>query len=541
MAKSYPTIEKTVPNTINYDQVFSLIPKYVVNPTEKRMRKIKESAYLFLSYVYPSQAYRKKHALNNNWKPILIKEFRDITRDLDKIVIDILTDETYPVLEVSKGYLVNHRPRSYRLLSEYAENCKPVKIVIQSVISENYLKKVTPKPVLQKDGSFNYLTSHYQKSIITIDPKVHQYISTLEEKLKQKLKTKNKKIQEFYNKKINAKIKKLKDHVKNIEDGKFNVVIHITNRRLYSELVYCNKELRKYILINNKKVAEVDFNASHLYTFASILNKEFFADTDNNFSLKNINKRYFEILNNGLKRSSYYPNIVLQDYAINKNIKDVSERLNVSRYDNSLLLFMLRNFDNKDIIEYRSLPFSKGMYESLDESLFHSERGREYVKKNVMFFLNMVNHRKNNPLVHTMSRCYPTVNEAIEILNGRVHDNWNLSTLLQCVESYLLLEVGITRLLEHIPDLNFVTVHDSIIVEEKYAQMVRDILVDAITAETGIPVGIGITYPTDPIDDIEKIVNKAVTQIKKSRQRSLRRDRIKLQKLSQFIRNRDHN
>lgn len=511
--KSYPAIIIRVPNTINYDTVFSLIPDHTKDLTQYQIKKLQESLYLFLSYLYPSKSRKNKKWLKNQWKTISMTEFRKINRNFEKVVVNILTDNRYPVIDVDIFYVPKYKSREYRLKKEFQNRCKPIEITIESVISQNYLKNVTPKPILESNSSYDYLLNNYDKSIITIDSKVYAYISALEAALKKRLISRKKEVQEFYNKKIDAKITKLKNHVKNIEDGKFNAIVKKRNRRLYSEFCYCNKELRKFILINNSKVSEVDINACHLYALASILNKEFFISTEKPFSLKNINDDYFIRFNNSFKQSKYYAATVIDLMYQNKTKKE-EDKSYVDKFKNSLLLYMMKHIENSTIDEFKALPFDNGLYENLDDIL-ELQKGKNYVKKNVMLFLNMVHHRSKNLFVTKMDKEFPPVCNVINILNSLNKNKLNLAVMLQCVESYLLLEVGIMHLLDRIPNLKFITIHDAIIVEEQYAQEVRDLLAEVITHETGIPIGISITEPQNPIDEIEIIADKAANTIKK--------------------------
>lgn len=522
--KEYPEKVFRVPNTIDYDKLFSLIPDHKNDLTNKKHIKFKESIYLFLSYLYPSKSKSNRIFLNSQWKRISMQEFQDITRDFHKLVVDILTDERYPIIDVNKFFVPGVRSREYRLKKEFTKNCKPLDITIKSVISLNYINKTTPTPILKSNTTYDYLLNNYDKSIITIDHKVYDYISALETALKKKLISRKKAVQEFYDKKIDAKIKKLNNHVKNIEEGKFNAFINISNRRLYSELVYCNKELRKFILINNNQVSEVDINNSHLYVLASILHKEFFEETDKPFSLKNINDIYFGVFNDSFNKSDYYRETAIKYMYLNKTKKE-EDKLNTDVFKNSLLLYMVKYLEINDIEDYKNLPFDKSLYEYLDANFLNNKRGRNYIKKNVMFFLNMVEHRSKNSLVRSMSRRFPSVDKVIEIFNSYSRNGLNLAVMLQSIESYLLLEVGVLKLLSNFPELKFITVHDAIIVEEKYAQQVKDLLSESITKETGIRIGISITDSRILEKDIEEIAEKSALQIIKSRKRTILRAR----------------
>ena len=117
----------------------------------------------------------------------------------------------------------------------------------------------------------------------------------------------------------------------------------------------------------------------------TILDKKFIYNKEESFTLFKLKPNYFNLLNNNLKDSRFNRKIIYNQ--VYNNSKSISS------YNNSMLLYMLGIFDNKDIEEYRSLPFSEGVYEFLDQTLFNGEKGRGYVKSSVMMFLNLKDHR----------------------------------------------------------------------------------------------------------------------------------------------------
>lgn len=532
MAKEYPTITITVPDNIDYEKLFEKIPFHLDNPTEKKIKKVRESIYLFLSYLYPTKKYDRRYQANSYWKPILMEDFRYITRYLEVIVINILSDPEYPIIDINPSYIPKSKPKSYRLRFEFwYKGCPPKIINITSVISQNYLEKVIPKPMdyndNNKNSSFEYLFNAYKNDVLSLDPKVHFFIQEYQKHLKSKLSTIKspikKKCFEF---KIDGKLNKLRNHVKNIEEGNFNAIIKKNNRRLYSELTYCNKEIRKYLKINNNDVCEVDIKNSHLYILASMLNKDFILTNDKNFSLFRIDNKIYNSFNSNHSISNKLLkfNLFKNHYLINNNIK---------HNDYTMLLYMSRIFDNVDVKSFQNLPFEKGIYHHLNNSLYQGQQNIPYIKKNVMFFLNMKKFRNHNDLVCRMRSQFPTVDETVKIYNGYNKDNKNLSVLLQRVESYLLLEVGVKNVLSKYSDIKFLSVHDSIVVEKKFGEEVKSMLENSITEVTGIPIGLDIKPTHDPLDSMDEIVDDAWSKISASYLKAQRKKRdLKQKKLS---------
>ncbi|SFI10989.1 hypothetical protein [Halpernia frigidisoli] len=540
MAKYYQPVNFIVPDNIDYNRIFGKIEEHLtarrikkVKPkkvTPTQIKRVQEAIYLFLSYLYPDENFELKYGERSFWKGIISREFSDITDKLKTTVVDLLTDPKYPIIDENKSYQPNKYSKSYRLRLDFCiGGCPPRAVTIQSCISRNYLAKVTAQPlyfdhatVVGNEG-FDYLLNQYDTSILTIDDEVDDFIKNYKELLDSKLSNLNRTDKkEWLTKKSEDKIKNLLSIVSKIRGGEFNEFVHKNNGRLYSLPTYCDEIIRKFIKIkDSRNLVEIDICNSHLYMLASILDKNFIYNKKDNFSLFKLKQNYFNILSNNLNESRFGRII------ISNQIKYKSK--SISLYNNSMLLYMLGIFDNNDINEYRSLPFSEGVYEFVDQTLFDGEKGRGYVKNSVMMLLNLKNQRNRNSFITTMSRRYPTVSDIIEMINGYKGDLRNLSTLLQRVESYLFLEVGIKNVLSEIPDLNFITVHDSIIVDESYANEIKEILCKSIKLVTGLPIGFKIKPILNPMDTIEKIVDESwLTMLK--RYRKYRRDENKNRK-----------
>jgi hypothetical protein len=85
---------------------------------------------------------------------------------------------------------------------------------------------------------------------------------------------------------------------------------------------------------------------------------------------------------------------------------------------------------------------------------------------------------------------------------------------MQRSESYLFLQVGCKAVNERLPDVPFLTIHDSILIEQKYAEMTKRILEKQLYSMTGIETGINVKEISDPMTtlefDVEEIWNDTI-------------------------------
>lgn len=511
-------MELFIPDNINYEKIWSFIDKHKPEVTTRQKEKVKESTYLFLHFLYPSPNYLQYTKRSDYFKKILSKEFNEITRNLLSVVIKILTDDDYPVID-ERSYSAGNYPKSYKLKNNFFIYCKQHKVQLSKILSDNYKRKIEEN-CFKKHGTLNLevgtedlekiLFPHYDKQIITIDSNVHHYVNNIETELYKKLnKRKNRKNYNDLQRKIDNKIISMRRNVFQIESGEFNMSVHRSNNRLYSVLTSCKKEIRKFIRINNNNISEIDISNSHLYLLNLILDKEFISNSKK-LKLKNIDPILYNKLN---------------------NIEEVDNN-NLIQYNNRYIPYMCGTFlEKNDVDEFKSLPFHDNIYDYLNELLFKNLKSREFIKGNVMRYLNLKKYRDNNLFIRKMKEFFPSVDAVIETINSVDENCGCLSILLQRFESYLLLEIGAKQLLKDLPHLNFFSVHDSIAVEESYAQDVKDILSKKIFEITGKEIGLQIKVLENPFDYIEKTTNEIWTKSYKKvvQDRRKKRFKIKLQ------------
>ena len=73
--------------------------------------------------------------------------------------------------------------------------------------------------------------------------------------------------------------------VEDVDNGELNYSVSISNHRVNSVFTSMKRELRYFLKSDGKSMVEVDIKTSHPYTLATILTKEFFTQTSEDYNL----------------------------------------------------------------------------------------------------------------------------------------------------------------------------------------------------------------------------------------------------------------
>ncbi|MCP2037321.1 hypothetical protein [Chryseobacterium sp. HSC-36S06] len=240
-------------------------------------------------------------------------------------------------------------------------------------------------------------------------------------------------------------------------------------------------------------------------------------NTDNNFNSIKSNI----ILNNR------YININKIKYYINNNIR----RITVTGVPP--VPYMCGKIEEmSDIREFRSILYSCDFYEfilqdvkfimektnyqkkeTLERKLSRIDRKR--VKGGMMYFLNDKDNRHYNPFVKSMKTAFPNINTIVEFFQNLNFSNAELnkkfenpySLLLQRLEAYYFLQLGVKSFCDKFPKESVITIHDSVIVKKKFSEKLEECLRTSIEKETGIPMGLS-TKSKNPFLTIKDLVGE---------------------------------
>jgi hypothetical protein len=167
---------------------------------------------------------------------------------------------------------------------------------------------------------------------------------------------------------------------------------------------------------------------------------------------------------------------------------------------------MSGGLDNcKEVQSYRNLPFKEGFYPHLSKTFFNGNFEAQKVKDDIMLVLNLkdLNKRKHIELIEKFKIQFPNINSFIESINNLKSFKAAVAILLQRSESYLFLLVGCKAVNEQLKDVPFITIHDSILIEEQYSELTKQILEQRLHSFTGIEPGISVKVIEDPMTTID--------------------------------------
>jgi hypothetical protein len=335
-------------------------------------------------------------------------------------------------------------------------------------------------------STYQFLLDKYE-SDITIDDGAFDYVIKLKSVLLEKV-AKYDGDKDEMTKRVNYTIKEMNSKIRAIQKKRFRPSVSKSNHRLNSVVTTLYRELRYYLRINGNKLVEVDLKSSQPYVLGSILTNSFFSgDSNIDFSLIRIYPQLYNQLN----------------YIVSKGFP---------KY------FMSGGLDNcLEIQSYRSLPFKEGFYPHLNNTFLNGDFETQKVKDNVMLLLNLQNLRTRNhiSLIQNFKSYFPNINLFIESLNNFKKLKSTIAILMQRSESYLFLRIGCKAVNERLPDVPYLTIHDSILIEEQFCEVLTPILKESLNSVTGIEPGVSVKVIQDPMTTLDVDVEEIWDEILK--------------------------
>ncbi|MFY7936964.1 MAG: hypothetical protein ACOVOQ_06295 [Flavobacterium sp.] len=353
-----------------------------------------------------------------------------------------------------------------------------------------------------------------------------------------------------------------------ISDGIFGATESESCQRFSSVFTRLKRELRHFIEIDGEETIEIDLKSSQPYFLNQLLNSDFY-DTTDSISLKSIFPELYNELFNTRKmvkidNSNFnyilghpylltlnkfnhlsntdeilYNNIISDNriqevfnYEINDNytdsiyysFKSTDNNFNYYIYSDIRLLYndgspplsymCGRIEDMNDIREFKSMNFHIDFYQHLTDYLDLSMT-REQIKARFQLFLNNSGDRNRDVVSNCMRRSFPNVNRIVEFFLRLKFEDPQLwlkyknpfSLLLQRIESYHLLQVGVKNFCDQFPKEPVVTIHDSVIVKKSQKNQMLKFLEDATEKATGIPVRFDVKN-SDPFENVDHLINQ---------------------------------
>lgn len=482
-----------IPSNIDYDQLFSKI-----EGKEIYKKELIDATYVVLSFLYPSENYIKATSGFEGFKSINNVEINKIIRNrfgkVKSLLMDVNSHTSGAILIEKKEYQPGIVSMGYKLNDELFLNPGERWVGLGSNAEKRLIRYEEDGIKKYEDfkSTYQFLLDKYE-SDITIDDGAFDYVIKLKSVLLEKVNQFDGDKDEM-TKRVNYTIKEMNSKIRAIQKKRFRPSVSKSNHRLNSVVTTLYRELRYYLRINGNKLVEVDLKSSQPYVLGSILTNSFFSgDSNIDFSLIRIYPQLYNQLN----------------HIVSKSTTDTNSLIGNSLYNNKKgfpKYFMTGGLDFcKEVQTYRNLPFKEGFYPHLNNTLLDGDFDTQKVKDNVMLLLNLKNLRKreNISLIQQFKNYFPSINLFIESLNNFKRLKSTIAILMQRSESYLFLQVGCKAVNERLPDVPFLTIHDSILIEQKYAEMTKRILEKQLYSMTGIETGINVKVIDDPMTTLE--------------------------------------
>ena len=530
----------TVPSNIDYEKLFSNLKGKEIFKNE-----IKEATYVFLSFLYPTKKYLESTKRYNGFKPVNSSKMNQITRNrfstVKTLLLDSKSNSTGPIIIETK-HQSGVISKCYRLNDELFNN-PGEKLVKLGENSSNRLLKFEQEG-LNKQNEFQqpyqFLIDMYNAEI-TIDKDAVNYVDSLKKLLLEKVSTYEGDKAEMTNMVIN-RMRELKNKINSVKKKNFRPKVSQSNHRLNSVITRLNRELRYYLRINGNRLVEVDLKSSQPYVLGTILCDRFFSnDSSIEYSLINIysqlyNELYYISNNNNsnytnnintssINTSSNYTNTINTSsintnsiYINYNNINYTNTIINNSIYNKEGFpkYFMFGGLDSAaEIMKYRNLPFNSGFYDFFNKTYLGGHYDTQKTKNDIMSLLNLddTKKRKHINLIQVFKIYFTDINSFIESVNSFKKIKSSTAILLQRSESFLFLRIGCKEIHDKFNGVPFLTIHDSILIEEKYAESIGNILTDKLTDYTGIKPGVSIKSIENPMENLERISDEEWSEL----------------------------
>ena len=495
-----------VPSNIPYNEIFRDWEDVRV---DKRVN-LKNTLLIILDYMVNKKdlfsLWFDPVGLNSiMFKKICGQNFFDVKPELVKrgILIQNTNEGKYEVGVAPEKYNLKFG-FCFKGLVEFQLEPSTAAVNYQSFKENGYLHKIN----LNEGKDVEHIFKQFENLEIEILPEIHEFASMYQGLLHIYLK-------KYWNKKkirylILAKIGKIDQDIEDLFMRKYNPKLNNENLRFHSLFTNILKEFRSFIRINGNKLIEFDLKSSNLYVLATILNHNFFIEKKGKYNLFKIYRKLHNKQRN-LKEA--------------KDKEETTEGREGARRRKSPYLCPTF-FEEDDLVKFKQLSFEDGFYESLiqiakdnypDLLIKYPSLGkRSSVKKMVLSFLTDTEkkHREHMAIVKLMKRVFPSICEFVA--SNLVYRNLKspMAYLLQRAESFLVLDIVARELIEILPNIKVLTIHDCFLLEdanlntEEIVNKIKKILSDF----TGIVPGVAVKY-SDPMLEIDIIVEEAVRKI----------------------------
>jgi hypothetical protein len=270
---------------------------------------------------------------------------------------------------------------------------------------------------------------------------------------------------------------------------------------LHTNLTNIKSELRNFITYNGRKLVSIDIRNSQPVMLTSLLNSEFWNQKDKSWNSTTNSQRLIHnsnILSNNINTLSNNPsNNIITFYNL------LTNNINIPTSSLIMLAELIERVYNKEDIELFKKSVSEGMlYETIEEKLkvvspesLKNIKSRKELKALifvVLFTDNRYIGQEDAEPKRLFQQLFPNVYEIAAVV--KKHEKSALPILLQKIESKLVLERVVARILNEKPTLPIFTIHDSVVTLKGYEAYVETVMKEEIVSGLGISPTLSMEY-----------------------------------------------
>lgn len=529
------------------------------NKNSAEVDNIYDVCLLVIHLLTPNSRYFEETKKDAYFKKLYSKILNDNFGNTFSDVKKVLMDATYPIIESDGKKYTDGRSTRYKLCDTFFFCADRVTVEGKRKYIEKYHEIIN-----NREKSLNTLDFLKKRMTtrITIDNEAQTYISQFLIFFKGAIENLDGNIYDIEKLNQTFEIIKLKfsRDLSDIRDGNYHAGMSESNHRFNSVFSGLKRELRYFIKIDGEKVGEVDKKASQPYYLNTMLKADFYKSKGQGSFYSIFPEFYKEFTNTKKKIAIDKNNLnyvwgesnVINDKQFHLMTENFPDRTNCYRTVNGSKYYLYNNLKTicksgvpphpymcgniekiHDLRLFRNILYSYDFYDficqdvkfimeevydaSKKRSRDISKINRPNVKKGMMFFLNDGKYRDSNSFVKEMKRLFPNVNNIIEFFlsldftDPKLKEKYEnpFSLLLQRVESYYFLQIGVKKFCDLYPNEPLVTIHDSVIVRESMIENMKNCLRESIEPATGIQMGI-TDKSKNPFETIGDLVTEYV-------------------------------
>jgi hypothetical protein len=419
------------------------------------------------------------------------------------------------IIEVDGKYQSRLKSLGYKMKQDYLTE-DLIRIPYGERISKS-ISEILPDKEEETDESieidsttqYPYLNLQFEKHNITWNNQLYNDIRSIGveilESFERKRSSKNPSIISLLN-----YIGYLLIKVRDIEYKNYQYGVSISNNRYNSVVTSLPKSLRSYLLINGEQLVDVDIVTSQPYLLSCILNDRFENEEELGFNIKSlypILKSYFEISNH-----------LIQGVGLNNH-----KLFGCNFYEDEIT----------SINEFCSLDFTQDFYQRVVGYGLQNnvQLTREQVKKSIMNFVfnDTIKHRDNSLVIIILEFRFKGLMSFFVGFHSK-YSSRRLALLLQRVESHLMLDNVVPKILDSNENIPVFTIHDCVLTTTQYERDVSKIMKETIYSITDKPLEVksNILHPNK--ENLKKQIQENTTVYKRSKS-----ERVLIRKLKSNV------